>query len=180
MSSHGSGQQATHGILSPSLGFSFIKGSCSYNCWISLQGGDFHESRHPEGPKTGIKKPFVANEYYHCHGLTLSLNLFTFITTSGSLSPSSEEIKKWGPMKKDLPSLLAVQCWWPYTWGVNFAKDQVCLLNAAALFLTAEPSAAYLTPRGSFSSFIKMELACSLNRCMGIRVGIDVIPALSV
>lgn len=83
-------------------------------------------------------------------------------------------------MKKGIPSLLAVQRWWPYTRGVNFGKDKVCLLNAAALFLTAEPSAADLTPRGSFSSFLKRELACSLNRCMGILVGIDVIPALSV
>lgn len=83
-------------------------------------------------------------------------------------------------MKKGIPSLLAVQRRWPSTRGVNFGKDKVCLLNAAALFLTAEPSAADLTPRGSFSSFLKRELACSLNRCMGILVGIDVIPALSV
>lgn len=57
-------------------------------------------------------------------------------------------------MKKGIPSLLAVQRWWLYTGGVNFGKDKVCLLNAAALFLTAEPSAADLTPRGSFSSFL--------------------------
>lgn len=100
LNSHDSGQQATHGILLLSLGFSFIKGSCSYNCWISLQGGDFHERRHMEGPKTCIKKPFVVNEYYHWHGLILPLNLFTFITTSGSLSPSSEEIKNLGHEEK--------------------------------------------------------------------------------
>lgn len=100
LNSHGSGQQATHGTLSLSLGFSFIKGSYSYNGCISLQGGDFHERQHMEGPKACIKNPFVVNEYYHWQGLILPLNLFTFITTPASLSPSSEEIKNLGHNEK--------------------------------------------------------------------------------